>query len=624
MRDEFEKMVAAGKLEQRHVDALAALTDSGFCTHRSWGFGRIKSVDTVFARFTIDFPGKQGHTMDLAFAAENLKPISKDHILARKAADIEGLRQLAGKNHLELIKLVVNSFGGKATLDQIQQVLVPDVIRDDWKKWWESAKHELKKDGHFQVPTKKTEPIVYQATEVSLDQRLLSDFRAAKGLKARITIASEVLKNAADLTDKQAVANEVIKTLNGEVISYQRTQPAVALEAIFIRDDLRDAAGVSPIEGELSAQAIWSQDVRIGKVLEELPAAKHRRILDSFKASNPNNWHDVLLSNLNFVSAKVVKEIAGMLSHEGKLDGLKATMARLISQHAASTELLLWLAKDRSDVFADILGPEVFRAMLTAMERDQFNEKRSNKLRDAIVDDQDLIIALIGSADIDVIRDLIRALQLSPCFDDMEKRSLLGRIIKSEPAVQELISTDQEKKESHFVVSWESLERRKNEYHELVHKKIPANSKEIAIARSYGDLRENHEYKSAKEQQKLLMKRKGELEQQLVRARGTDFSSAKGDVVGIGTEVRVTDLAANQPEQFTILGAWDSDPDRNVVSYLTPLAQALMNHKPGEEVEFQMEQEKRRFRIESIAPVKKPEPTAIAEVPSSEPAPQPA
>ena len=618
MRDEFEKMVAAGKLEHRHVDALVALTDSGFCTHRSWGFGRIKSVDTVFARFTIDFTGKAGHTMDLAFAAENLKPIPKDHILARKAADLDGLRQMAAKNHLDLVKLVLNSSGGKATLDQIQQVLVPDVIRDDWKKWWDSAKHELKKDGHFQVPTKKTEPIVYQAKEISLDERLLADFRAAKGLKAKIGIGSEVLKNADDLTDKQALATEIIMALNGEIASYQRTQPWVALEGIFLRDDLRAMAALPPAEGELAANAIWLQDTRIGKVLEGTPAAKHRRMLESFKAANPDRWHDVLLANLSSASAKVAKEIVGILVHEGKMDALKATLTRLISQHAATTELLLWLAKDRSDAFADILGPEVFRAMLTAMERDQFNEKRSNKLRDAIMDDQELIVQLIGSADIDVIRDLIRALQLSPCFDDMEKRSLLGRIIKSEPAVQSLISGEQEKKESHFIVSWESLERRKNEYHELVHKRIPANSKEIAVARSYGDLRENHEYKSAKEQQKLLMKRKSELESQLVRARGTDFSTAKSDVVGICTEVRVTDLAANSPERFTILGAWDSDPDKNIVSYLTPLAQALLNHKTGEEVELEMDHGKKKFRIESIAiaVVKQAEAVPILEMPA--------
>src|SRR5882724_7349475 len=210
MKEEFEKLAAAGKIEGRHVEPLTKLAEGGCCTHRSWGFGRIKTVDTVFARFTIDFPGKPGHTMDLAFAAESLKPIPKDHILARKAADLEGLRQLAATNHLELVKVVLNSFGAHATVDQIQQALVPDVIRDDWKKWWEAAKRELKKDGHFQVPLKKTEPVVYQAKEVSLQDRLLEEFRAAKGLKARIAIACELLKSAHDLADKQSAATEVI------------------------------------------------------------------------------------------------------------------------------------------------------------------------------------------------------------------------------------------------------------------------------------------------------------------------------------------------------------------------------------------------------------------------------
>src|SRR5204862_4813490 len=276
MKEEFEKMAAAGKLDRQHIESLVQLTSSGFCMHRSWGFGRIKTVDTVFARFTIDFSNKAGHTMDLAFAAESLKPIPKDHILARKAADIESLRQMAATNHLELVKLVLNSYGGKATVDQIQHVLVPDVIRDDWKKWWEAAKRELKKDGHFQVPIKKSEPIVYQVKEVSLQDRLLDEFRTAKGLKARITVASELLKSADDLADKKAAATEVIAALNAEIPSYQRTQPAVALEAVFARDDVRALAEAAPGEGEVEAKGIWSQDLKLGPLMDELPAAKHR------------------------------------------------------------------------------------------------------------------------------------------------------------------------------------------------------------------------------------------------------------------------------------------------------------------------------------------------------------
>ena len=185
----------------------------------------------------------------------------------------------------------------------------------------------------------------------------------------------------------------------------------------------------------------------------------------------------------------------------------------------------------------------------------------------------------------------------------MDKRSLLARIVKSYPAMQSLITGEQTKQDNNLIVSWQSLERRKDEYNELVQKKIPANSKEIAIARSYGDLRENHEYKAAKEMQKLIMRQKADLEAQLVRARGTDYSNARTDVVGIGTIVDVTDLNTTNPEKFTVLGAWDSDPDKGVISYLTPVAQSLFNRKVGEEVEFEMDNAKRRYRIDSIAAV---------------------
>jgi len=541
--------------------------------------------------------------MDLAFAAESLKPISKDHIYARKVSDLDNLRQMAALHHLDLIKLVLQSFGSRATLDQIQQVLVPDVIKDDWKKWWEAAKRELKKDGHFQVPAKKTEPIIYQAKEVSLQARLMGEFRGAKGLKARTLVAIEVLRNFSDLGDSASVAKEVITALNSEILTHQRTQPSIALEAIFVRDEIRQAAGAEASEGELSAALLWQQEMaKVGSILEQMPAAKHRRALQSFKENSPDRWSDALLSALNHVSAKLAGEVTHALITGGKPDALKELLARLISQHQASSDLLLWLARERSDSYADILGPEVFRAMLTAMERDQFNEKRSNKLRDFILDDPTLLVELIGSADLEVIKDLTRALQLSPCFDDMDKRSLLARIVKTYPAVQTMISGEQTKQDATFLVSWSSLERRKNEYAELVQKSIPANSKEIAIARSYGDLRENHEYKAAKEMQKILMRRKGELESQIVRARGTDFANPRTDVVSIGTAVNVTDLETQQQENYIIAGAWDSDPDKGIISYLTPVAQALLNRKLQEEVEMPGDNAKKRCRVDSIAP----------------------
>ena len=613
MREEFQKLVELGRLDQTLVEPLVELTQKGFCHHKGWGFGQIKTVEVALGQFVIDFQGKPGHVMDLAFSAKSLKAIAPDHIMAKKAMNLAQVRQLAALNHLEVIKIVLNSFGGKATLDQIQGSLVPDVIQSDWKKWWETAKKEMKKDGHFQVPSKKTEPVIFEEREISLDQRASEDLKKAKGLKAKLIVATEVLKNIPDFQDAKAVASLTIQTLTADIGSHQRTMPALALEAIFLRDEIRELTGLQPDAGEVTATSVWSQVTKPATVLEVVSSPRLRAALNSYRDANPETWTDTVLGLLSFSSSKLCSECANLVIQCGKLDQLKNTLARLISQHAASSELLLWLARERSDAFADILGPEVFRAMLSAIERDQFNEKKSNKLGDFIISDQELLIELIGSADIEIIKDLTRALQLSPCFDDMDKRSLLARIVKTYPTVQSLITGDSKTKEdSSLLVSWSSLSRRKDEYQELVQKKIPANSKDIAIARSYGDLRENHEYKAAKETQRVLMRRKAELERELVRAKGIDYTASRTDVVSIGTRLNVTDLADGKKEVYSVVGAWDGDPDNNTISYLSPLGQAFLNKKPGESVDFGHDAIKRNFRVDSIEPLPVAETATVA------------
>jgi hypothetical protein len=84
------------------------------------------------------------------------------------------------------------------------------------------------------------------------------------------------------------VAKEVITTLNSEIATHQRTQPSIALEAIFVRDEIR-AAGGEPAEGELSALRSGRKLARLGSVLEQMPAAKHRRALQSFKRAAPRS-----------------------------------------------------------------------------------------------------------------------------------------------------------------------------------------------------------------------------------------------------------------------------------------------------------------------------------------------
>jgi transcription elongation GreA/GreB family factor len=87
-------------------------------------------------------------------------------------------------------------------------------------------------------------------------------------------------------------------------------------------------------------------------------------------------------------------------------------------------------------------------------------------------------------------------------------------------------------------------------------------------------------------------------------------------VVSPGTKVQVTDLTDKSAHSFVILGAWDGDPDKGIISYLTPFGQGLLNHKAGEEVEVQSEGERRRYRIEAIEAHKMPPPPEPVEEPA--------
>ena len=112
---------------------------------------------------------------------------------------------------------------------------------------------------------------------------------------------------------------------------------------------------------------------------------------------------------------------------------------------------------------------------------------------------------------------------------------------------------------------------------------IPANSKEIAVARSYGDLSENFEYKAARDMQRVLMARRADLEAMMSKVRPTDFSEAPKGVAGIGATITL-EYPGGRTEHFHILGEWDQQPEKHIISSSPRLAKALAGKAPGDKV----------------------------------------
>src|SRR5205823_7872700 len=161
-------------------------------------------------------------------------------------------------------------------------------------------------------------------------------------------------------------------------------------------------------------------------------------------------------------------------------------------EHSISSDALYWLCKERgAGLFAELLDADLMTSIISALEREQFVEnRRGSKLHDLLVDDRTVVSDLLSEAPSAQARDLMRRMLLTPAFEEVNKRSLMARMIRTHPELQSMLTGDSEEREAALIVSWSSLEKRKEEYDELVSKKIPENTREIGVARSYGDLRE--------------------------------------------------------------------------------------------------------------------------------------
>jgi transcription elongation factor GreA len=107
----------------------------------------------------------------------------------------------------------------------------------------------------------------------------------------------------------------------------------------------------------------------------------------------------------------------------------------------------------------------------------------------------------------------------------------------------------------------------------------------IAEARSHGDLSENAEYHSAKEQQSLNEGRIAELEDKLSRAEVIDVSKLSGTTVKFGATVRVVDEDTEDERAYQLVGENEADVKQGKVSITSPLARALIGKKVGDTVE---------------------------------------
>jgi transcription elongation GreA/GreB family factor len=202
-----------------------------------------------------------------------------------------------------------------------------------------------------------------------------------------------------------------------------------------------------------------------------------------------------------------------------------------------------------------------------------------------MLNDKDWLQRTVGVMD-EVRRfDFLRLVREPDAAMYYDAQALLGRLIVLFPEMAAAFESDLTKpaRPTSGLTSWRTYTRRQRQYERLLNIEIPKNARDIEIARSYGDLRENHEYKTAKEMQGILLHKKDEMHKELQIVRGTDFEGFSAETAGMGVQV---DLAFTDGSTitYTILGDWDQDPALNIISCQSGLGKRLEGLKEGDPV----------------------------------------
>src|SRR5437879_1632437 len=242
MDAELEKLVESSELTSKAAEKLDALSPGTFCLHKSWGFGRVAEWNLLLNQIVIDFTGKKGHAMQLQYAAENLTLIPPEHFLARKATDLAAAKQLAKDEPVALVRNILESLDGQATAQQISDWMIPDLFNEtEWKRWWESARKQMKASGAFSIPAKKTEPIQARAEGISHTDELIEAFNHARQPKQQVAALEQIVKFHPQFKEPEKQLQPVIATIENVASRNQKLHPELAFELVLGRGDLLES-----------------------------------------------------------------------------------------------------------------------------------------------------------------------------------------------------------------------------------------------------------------------------------------------------------------------------------------------------------------------------------------------
>ncbi len=579
-----------------NFELLSHMVKGNYVFHTGgWGIGEILDVSFLREELYVEFdyvPGKKDLAFQIAF--KTLIPVPKDHFLALRFGSPDLLEEKAKKSPVEVMRMLLKDLGPK-TASEIKDELCDLVIpAQEWQKWWQNARSKIKKDTKIESPEDLNKPFRLLVTEVSHEERLQKALETKPDASTLIQMVYSFMKDFSETLKNNAFKAE-LQTKLKETLAFPELSPSQELQIHFFLQDLGEGKEYAPVTECIKRTASFEA------LLKEISVQSfQKRTLIEIRKLRAD-WKELFLHLFFVVEYNTLRDyVFQELLAAGCDAELKAKLEELADSPARHPETFLWyfqkITVPSSLPFADQAGKnlffEGFFVLLCALEQKESGRDYIKKMH-----------GMLSAGRYAMVREIMQGASLETCKEFLllatKCYSLSDHDIKILHSLAEVVHPSlaktrkkQEEPAEETRVIWttqEGYQKLQRRIQQLATVETVENAKEIEVARAHGDLRENAEFKAALEKRDRIQSELKASTDDLNRARILSKDDIHTQEIGVGTIVECT-KKTGQKVHYTLLGPWDADPEKNILSYQSKLAKSMHGLRVGQKFQFQGEE----------------------------------
>lgn len=574
-----------------NYELLVHLVPGKFVYHTGgWGTGEVFAVSPVLQQVTIEFEnvsGKREVSFENAF--KTVIPLADEHFFARRFGNPDQLEQEAREKPQEVIRLLLRDLGPKNAAEIKNELAEWVIPENEWSKWWQSARAKIKKDTFIDSPSHLKDPFRLHLSEVTHEDRLKKDMHEKTELVEIFQTTYNYIRDYPNMLRNEEVRESIKEKITG-LLSCQLTVELELQIAIFLEQMLD-----TKIPGKEVKDLIQNQ----GNLVEVVNAieiqALKKRALIAVK-NYRSDWVDLFFAFLFSTQQNTLRDYLFDELNKDASSLLKEKISELLQHPERSPALYIWYFQkalsDREIPCSDKEGQcqclESLLILLNKIEAQNQHRDLVKKIYSILTGNRYATIrSIIEGSTFDFIKEFLLLISKCQTLSDHDIKIMRSLAEVAHPS----LSGGRKKSRIPENVIWTTEEGYLKIQDRIKHigtTEMVEVAKDIEVARAHGDLRENAEYKAALEKRARLQAELKTLSDQFHRARIISKDDISSQEVTVGGIVELKDEKGNKI-MYSILGPWDANPERNILSFRSKLAETMIGHKIGDTFDFNEE-----------------------------------